>query len=397
MATFKYKYATKVGTREGELEAETIEAAKAILSRQKINFTSLKPKGKDIVLFGGGPSTKDIVIFTRQFATMIAAGLPLVQCLNILANATENKIFGKAIADIRQRVESGDTFADALRKHPKVFDNLYTNMIEAGEVGGILDKILLRLAEYMEKAMSLKGKIKSAMVYPAAIVTVAVAVVIFLLVFVIPMFGQMFADFGKELPLPTQVVLGASDFVIERWYLVFVAPVVAVVAFIQFRKTEKGLLLTDRMFIRLPVLGELIQKVAVAKFTRTMGTLISSGVPIIEGLEITARTAGQKVVELAVLGVIDDIKQGKGLSEPLKEQGVFPAMVVQMIEVGEQTGALDAMMNKIADFYDEEVDTAVEGLTSLLEPALMVFLGVVVGFVVIAMYMPIFQLGDVVG
>ena len=397
MATFKYKYATKVGTREGELEAETIEAAKAILSRQKINFTSLKPKGKDIVLFGGGPSTKDIVIFTRQFATMIAAGLPLVQCLNILANATENKIFGKAIADIRQRVESGDTFADALRKHPKVFDNLYTNMIEAGEVGGILDKILLRLAEYMEKAMSLKGKIKSAMVYPAAIVTVAVAVVIFLLVFVIPMFGQMFADFGKELPLPTQVVLGASNFVIERWYLVFVAPVVAVVAFIQFRKTEKGLLLTDRMFIRLPVLGELIQKVAVAKFTRTMGTLISSGVPIIEGLEITARTAGQKVVELAVLGVIDDIKQGKGLSEPLKEQGVFPAMVVQMIEVGEQTGALDAMMNKIADFYDEEVDTAVEGLTSLLEPALMVFLGVVVGFVVIAMYMPIFQLGDVVG
>lgn len=397
MPSFKYKYATKVGTREGEIEADTIEAAKAILSRQKINFTSIKPKGKDIVLFGGGPTAKDIVIFTRQFATMIAAGLPLVQCLNILAGATENKMFGKAISDIRQRVESGDTFADALRKHPKVFDNLYTNMIEAGETGGILDKILLRLADYMEKAMALKGKIKSAMVYPAAIVTVAVAVVIFLLVFVIPMFGQMFADFGKELPMPTQVVLGASNFVIERWYLVFVAPIAAVYAFVQFRKTEKGLIMTDRMFIRLPVLGELIQKVAVAKFTRTMGTLISSGVPIIEGLEITARTAGQKVIELAVLGVIDDIKQGKGLSEPLKEQGVFPTMVVQMIEVGEQTGALDAMMNKIADFYDEEVDTAVEGLTSLLEPALMVFLGVVVGFVVIAMYMPIFQLGDVVG
>ncbi|MBI4828192.1 MAG: type II secretion system F family protein [Nitrospinae bacterium] len=352
MPSFKYKYATKVGTREGEIEADTIEAAKAILSRQKINFTSIKPKGKDIVLFGGGPTAKDIVIFTRQFATMIAAGLPLVQCLNILAGATENKMFGKAITDIRQRVETGDTFADALRKHPKVFDNLYTNMIEAGETGGILDKILLRLADYMEKAMALKGKIKSAMVYPAAIVTVAVAVVIFLL---------------------------------------------AVYAFVQFRKTEKGLIMTDRIFIRLPVLGELIQKVAVAKFTRTMGTLISSGVPIIEGLEITARTAGQKVIELAVLGVIDDIKQGKGLSEPLKEQGVFPTMVVQMIEVGEQTGALDAMMNKIADFYDEEVDTAVEGLTSLLEPALMVFLGVVVGFVVIAMYMPIFQLGDVVG
>ncbi len=225
----------------------------------------------------------------------------------------------------------------------------------------------------------------------------AVAVVIFLLVFVIPMFGTMFSDFGQALPWPTQVVLGASNFVIERWYLVFVLPVVLFVAYVQFRQTDKGRLITDKIYIRLPVLGPLIQKIAVAKFTRTMGTLISSGVPIIEGLEITAKTAGQKVIELAVLEVIDDIKQGKGLSDPLKDQGVFPSMVVQMIEVGEQTGALDAMMNKIADFYDEEVDTAVEGLTSLLEPALMVFLGIVVGFVVVAMYMPIFKLGDVVG
>jgi len=397
MPVFKYKIKTKVGTREAEIEADDIETAKKILTRQHINFVSLKLKPKDIVLFGGGPTQKDVVIFTRQFATMIGAGLPLVQCLSILAGSVENRIFGAAINDIKSKVESGETFADALRKHPKVFDPLYTNMIEAGEVGGILDTIMIRLAEYSEKAMALKGKIKAAMVYPSAIVTVAVAVVIFLLVFVIPMFGTMFSDFGQALPWPTQIVLGASNFVIERWYLVFVLPVVLFVAYIQFRKTEKGLLITDRIYIRLPVLGPLIQKIAVAKFTRTMGTLISSGVPIIEGLEITAKTAGQKVIELAVLEVIDDIKQGKGLSDPLKDQGVFPSMVVQMIEVGEQTGALDAMMNKIADFYDEEVDTAVEGLTSLLEPALMVFLGIVVGFVVVAMYMPIFKLGDVVG
>ncbi|HEB73448.1 MAG TPA: type II secretion system F family protein [Nitrospirae bacterium] len=397
MPVFKYKIKTKVGTREAEIEADDIETAKKILTRQRINFVSLKLKPKDIVLFGGGPTQKDVVIFTRQFATMIGAGLPLVQCLSILGGSVENRIFGATISDIKSKVESGETFADALRKHPKVFDPLYTNMIEAGEVGGILDTIMIRLAEYSEKAMALKGKIKAAMVYPSAIVTVAVAVVIFLLVFVIPMFGTMFSDFGQALPWPTQVVLGASNFVIERWYLVFVLPVVLFVAYVQFRQTDKGRLITDKIYIRLPVLGPLIQKIAVAKFTRTMGTLISSGVPIIEGLEITAKTAGQKVIELAVLEVIDDIKQGKGLSDPLKDQGVFPSMVVQMIEVGEQTGALDAMMNKIADFYDEEVDTAVEGLTSLLEPALMVFLGIVVGFVVVAMYMPIFKLGDVVG
>jgi len=397
MPLFKYKFQTKMGTQEGEIEAESLEAARTILTRQHIRFKSLKPKGKDIVLFGGGPSQKDVVIFTRQFATMIGAGLPLVQCLSILATSADNKIFSKTILDIKSKVEAGETFADALRKHPKVFDALYTNMIEAGEVGGILDKILTRLADYMEKAMALKGKIKSAMVYPMAIVTVAVAVVIFLLVFVIPMFGQMFSDFGQELPWPTQLVLTLSDFVITYWYIVFVLPVVLFIAFRQFRKTERGAIVTDKIFIRLPIVGPLIQKVAVAKFTRTMGTLISSGVPIIEGLNITARTAGQKVIESAVIEIIDDIKQGRGLSEPLKEQGVFPPMVVQMIEVGEQTGALDAMMNKIADFYDEEVDTAVEGLTSLLEPALMVFLGVVVGFVVVAMYMPIFKLGDVVG
>jgi len=389
MPSFQYKYETKLGTKKGELEAENLKQAEAILNRQRINYSKLKARPKDIVLFGGGPTQKDLVIFTRQFATMIGAGLPLVQCLQILGGSVENRTFASAINDVRVRIEGGDTFADALRKHPKIFDELYTNMIEAGEVGGILDKILLRVA--------LKAKVKSAMMYPAIIVTVAVAVIIFLLVFVIPMFGKMFSDFGKALPWPTQVVLNASNFIITNWYVVFLAPVALFMTISYIRKTEKGLIITDKIIIKTPVFGTLIQKVAVAKFTRTMGTLISSGVPIIEGLNITARTAGQKVIELAVLGVIDDIKQGKGLSGPLKEQGVFPTMVVQMIEVGEQTGALDEMMNRIADFYDQEVDTAVDGLTSMLEPMLMVFLGVVVGFVVVAMYMPIFKMGDVVG
>jgi type IV pilus assembly protein PilC len=396
MPVFQYKFETKLGSKIAEIEAENLEAAKAVLARQKVKVTSIKAKGKDITLFESGPSAKDVVIFTRQFATMISAGLPLVQCLSILGNSVENKGFARILLDVKAKVETGETFADALRKHPKVFDQLFTNMIEAGEVGGILDKILERLADYNEKAMALKGKVKAAMVYPAIIMTVAVSVVIFLLVFVIPMFGKMFGDSGMALPWPTQIVLSASNFVIGYWYIVFVSPVILVGGFIYIRKTEKGNEVTDRIFIRIPVLGVLIQKVAVAKFTRTMGTLIASGVPIIEGLNITAKTAGQKVIEGAVLAIIDDIKQGKGLAEPLKEQGVFPSMVVQMIEVGEQTGALDAMMNKIADFYDSEVDTAVEGLTSMLEPMLMVFLGVVVGFVVIAMYMPIFKMGDVV-
>lgn len=397
MPVFQYKFETKLGSKTAEIEAENLEAAKAVLARQKVKVKSITPKGKEITLFESGPKAKDVVIFTRQFATMISAGLPLVQCLSILGNSVDNKSFARILLDIKSKVETGETFADALRKHPKVFDQLFTNMIEAGEVGGILDKILERLADYMEKAMALKARVKSAMVYPAIIMTVAIAVVIFLLVFVIPMFGKMFEGAGAALPWPTQVVLNASDFVIGYWYVVFLIPPALIGTFIYIRKTDKGLEVTDRLFIKLPVLGVLIQKVAVAKFTRTMGTLIASGVPIIEGLNITAKTAGQKVIEGAVLSIIDDIKQGKGLAEPLKEQGVFPSMVVQMIEVGEQTGALDAMMNKIADFYDQEVDTAVEGLTSMLEPMLMVFLGVVVGFVVIAMYMPIFKMGETVG
>jgi len=396
MAEFKYKFKTKTGIQKGELEAETIEKAEQFLRRLKINFTSLKKKGKGVSFGADKPTQKDVVIFTRQFATMIGAGLPLVQCLNILSTQTVNKIFGRAITDIRQRVESGDTFADALRKHPDIFDTLYSNMVEAGETGGILDIILIRLAGYIEKALALRAKVKSAMVYPTAIISVAILVITFLLIFVIPVFDEMFSDFGKALPAPTQLLINFSHFTKSNILYFIAAFIVFVYAFKRFYGTKKGQLIVDRLMLKAPVFGVLIQKVAVAKFTRTMGTLIGSGVPIIGGLDITARTSGNAVIEKSVLEVIDDIKQGKGLSEPLKEQGVFPPMVVQMIQVGEETGALDDMMVKIADYYDEEVNTAVSGLTALLEPMLMVFLGVVVGYVVVAMYLPIFQLASVI-
>ncbi|MFW2331901.1 MAG: type II secretion system F family protein [Nitrospinota bacterium] len=396
MPDFKYTYETKLGVKSGVIEADDVETATAILRRQKIHVKTIKKASQGVSLFGGGPTAKDISIFTRQFATMIASGLPLVQCLNILAESSENKSFAKALNDIRKRVETGETFADSLRKHPKIFDHLYTNMVEAGEVGGILDTIMRKLAEYNEKALALKAKVKSAMIYPAIIVLVAVTVVSFLMIFVIPTFAGIFQDFGSELPAVTQLALNISNVFVTFWYLILAIPVGLIFGIKYARKTEKGMYVTDRLLFTAPVIGPLLKKVAVAKFTRTMGTLTASGVPIIDGLNITARTAGNKVIEYAVVEVIADIKQGKGLAEPLREQGVFPMMVIQMIEVGEQTGALDTMMEKIADFYDEEVDTAVAGLTSMLEPLLMVFLGVVVGFIVIAMYMPIFKMGDAI-
>lgn len=402
MPVFAYSGRTRGGQLiTGKMEAPNRDAVAAALRRQHILPTSIRAKAKAIEFripgLGGRVKDKDIAVFTRQFATMIDAGLPLVQCLEILASQNENKLFRKTLHDIRADVEGGSTFAAALKRHPKVFNDLYTNMVEAGEAGGILDTILNRLANYIEKAMALKKKIKSAMIYPSTIVTVAIVVVIFLLLFVIPTFKSMFEGFGATLPLPTRVILELSRLVRQYFLFGFVA-VIGLVAGIRFYyKTERGKKLIDFLLLRAPVFGMLIRKIAVAKFTRTLGTLVASGVAILDGLEITARTTGNKVVEEAVMKTRASIAEGKTIAEPLKDSGVFPPMVVQMISVGEQTGALDAMLSKIADFYDEEVDTAVANLTSLLEPMLMVFLGVVIGGVVIAMYLPIFRLVTVVG
>jgi type IV pilus assembly protein PilC len=383
------------------MEASNREAVVAQLRRQQIMATSVKAKAKELQIripgFGGKVGDRELAIFTRQFATMIDAGLPLIQCLDILTQQQDNKTLKKTLQDVRTDVEGGSTFAAALKKHPRVFTPLYTNMVEAGEAGGILDTILNRLAAYIEKAIALKKKVKSAMIYPSTIITVAIVVVIFLLVFVIPTFQQMFAGFGVALPLPTVIVLEASR-IAQANILYLVGGLVALIVGVRmYYQTTGGRKTIDKLLLKLPVFGPLIRKVAVAKFTRTLGTLISSGVAILEGLDITARTAGNKVVEEAIVKARTTIAQGKTIAEPLKASGVFPPMVVQMIAVGEQTGALDAMLAKIADFYDEEVDTAVAGLTALLEPLLMIFLGVVIGGLVIAMYLPIFKLISVVG
>ncbi len=401
MSVFKYTGKTRSGTvQKGEIEANDRTAAVAVLRQRQVLVTSIRPRPKDIELklpgFGGKVKEKDIVIFTRQLATMIDAGLPLVQCLDILSRQSLNKQFATTIGKIKTDVESGDTFADALRKHPKVFTDFFTNMVEAGEAGGILDTILARLAVYMEKVRALKGRVKSAMVYPAAIVSIAILVIVFLMIFVIPVFAEMFESFGGTLPAPTRLIMSLSDF--TRRYILYAVPVVVagIYLFKRFYRTDRGKRLVDSFMLKTPVFGPLIQKVAVAKFTRTLGTLVSSGVPIIDGLQITARTAGNKVVEDAVLMIIGSIKEGQTIAEPLSKQNIFPPMVVQMIEVGESSGALDMMLNKIADFYDEEVDTAVAGLTSLMEPALMVFLGTTIGFVVVAMYLPIFKMAGTI-
>ncbi len=397
MAVFAFSGRTRTGqVINGEMEAPNREAVVAQLRRQQVLATSIKPKARDIQIsipgFGAKANEKDLAIITRQLATMIDAGLPLVQCLDILAQQQEKKFLKSTLQDIRQDVEGGSTFSAALKKHPKVFSGLYTNMVEAGEAGGILDTILNRLAAYIEKAMTLKKRVKTAMFYPATIVSVALVVVTFLLMYVIPTFEQLFAGFGASLPLPTVIVLGLSRFV--QAYILFIIGglVGTVVGLRMYYRTEGGKRAIDGLLLRLPIFGTLIRKVAVAKFTRTLGTLVSSGVGILDGLDITARTAGNKVVEDAILKARTTIAQGKTIAEPLQASKVFPPMVTQMIAVGEQTGALDRMLNKIADFYDEEVDSSVAGLTSLLEPLLVIFLGVIIGGVVIAMYLPIFKL-----
>ena len=401
MPVYRWSGVNRAGKKvKGEMEAPDEEAVRLVLRRQRIEPTKVKQAPKDIfenVSFLKPKITeKDIVLFTRQFATMIDAGLPLVQCLDILANQTDNRTFKQMLKQIKSDVESGSTFADALKKHPKTFDELFVNLIAAGEVGGILDTILNRLAAYIEKAMKLKKKVKGAMVYPSVVLVVAVAVVAVLLLFVIPIFKKMFEDMGGGLPAPTQIVIDISEWV-QSYILFIVAVVVAFfIAFNRFYATRKGRALMDDLILRVPVIGDLIRKVAVARFTRTLGTMIQSGVPLLDGLDIVARTAGNKTVEAAILKTRASIAEGRTIADPLSESGVFPSMVVQMIAVGESTGALVAMLTKIADFYDEEVDAAVEALTSLIEPFLMIFLGGTIGGLVIAMYLPIFKLAGTV-
>lgn len=396
---FEWSGKTSRGAVEsGEISANSKEEVIAQLRKRDIIPTVVRPKGKALSRFGalgmgGKVKDKDIVVFTRQFSTMIDAGLPLVQALDILSTQVENKAFGKTLSMIKNDVEAGSTYADALKKYPKTFTDLYANMVAAGESGGILDTILNRLAAYIEKAMKLKKKVKGAMVYPAVVTSVAVIVIAVIMIFVVPTFAKMFTQMGGTLPGPTRLVMAMSSFMAGIGGLITGIVIVAFfVGLAQIRKTEKGRKTTDAIAMKLPIFGILIKKVAVAKFTRTLGTLVSSGVPILDGLEITAKTAGNKVIEYAVMDVRQAVSEGKTLAEPLMKAKVFPPMVTHMISVGEATGALDAMLSKIADFYDDEVDNAVNNLTAMMEPMLMVFLGGAVGFIVIAMYLPIFKL-----
>jgi type IV pilus assembly protein PilC len=387
--------------QKGELEAPNEEAVRAHLNRVRIIPNKIKKKPKDLLenvaFLQPKVKEKDIIIFARQFSTMIDAGLPIIQCLDILQSQQENATFKKMIKEIKDSVEGGNTLADSLKRYPKHFDNLFVNMISAGEAGGILDVILKRLAGYLEKAARLKRKVKGAMVYPAITIFVAVVVVAVILVFVIPVFQKMFNDAGTSLPAPTLVVIAISDFVKSKIHWILIALVLFAIAFVKYYKTEKGRLTIDALALKTPVFGILIRKVAVAKFTRTMGTMLASGVAILEALDIVARTAGNKVVENAIYNVRSGIAEGRTMADPLQASGVFPAMVCQMIAVGESTGALDAMLEKIADFYDEEVDQAVENLTAMIEPMMIVFLGVVVGGLVVSMYLPIFNLAGAIG
>ena len=378
----------------GEITAATKEEVIAALRKRNITATVVLEKPKKAGMsFGGKVKDKDIVVFTRQFATMIDAGLPLVQALDILSTQVENKSFAKTLGQVKVDVESGSTYADGLKRHPRVFSELYVNMVAAGEAGGILDTILNRLAAYIEKAMKLKKKVKGAMVYPAVVTSIAVMVIAVIMIFVVPTFSKMFVTLGGTLPLPTRIVIDMSHFIGGIGGLMTAGLITAFVIFIvQFRRTEKGKKTTDTILLKLPIFGPLINKVAVAKFTRTLGTLVSSGVPILDGLEITAKTSGNKVVEYAIMDVRKGVVGGKTLAEPITKAKVFPPMVTHMIAVGESTGALDAMLGKIADFYDDEVDAAVSNLTAMMEPMLMVFLGGAVGFIVVAMYLPIFKL-----
>jgi type IV pilus assembly protein PilC len=402
MPTFAYTGRTRAGeTVSGERVADSLDAATAALRREQINVTRIAPakgkegaakKDKPIGKSGKKASAKNLAVFTRQFSVMIDAGLPLVQCLDILGSQEEDKNFAFVISETRKDVESGASLADAMRKHPKTFDPLFTNMIAAGEAGGILDTILKRLATYIEKAVKLAGQVKSAMIYPIAVIVIAGVVVGVILWKVIPTFAQLFSGLGADLPLPTRIVIALSDNLVRFFPFIAVGGAAAAYGFKTYYATEKGRRVIDAITLKLPILGNIMRKIAVARFCRTLSTLISSGVPILDGLEITAKTAGNAIVEDAIMVTRTSIERGETIAAPLKDTKVFPSMVTQMIGVGEATGALDTMLAKIADFYEEEVDTAVAGLLTLLEPIMIALLGGVVGGIVIAMYLPIFDL-----
>ncbi|HEX8692947.1 MAG TPA: type II secretion system F family protein [Longimicrobium sp.] len=394
MPTFAYSARATTGEiLNGEIELPTRDEVVGYLVRQRLRPISVNAKAKELSLqIGTGVKTREVVIFTRQFATMINAGLPLVQSLSILAEQTENKAFRKIIEQVLQDIQAGQTLADAMRKHPKIYTELYVNMVAAGEAGGILDTILLRLAVFLEKNDALIRKIKGAMTYPAVMLFVVIGCTTVLLWKVVPVFAEMFAGAGLELPAPTRVVLAISNFLQSYIWLMILGMIAGVFALRQYYKTDQGQLQIDRLLLRLPVLGNLFRKSAVSRFTRTLGTLVSSGVSILEGLQITARTAGNRVVHDAVMKSRASIAGGATIADPLKASGVFPPMVVQMINVGEQTGGLDEMLSKIADFYDDEVDAAVSALTSILEPIMIVVMGIVIGGIVVAMYLPMFDM-----
>jgi type IV pilus assembly protein PilC len=402
MPIFIWEGATKKNeVKKGEMEAADEVTVRNLLRRQGFKSIEVKKKPKDLVEYlpflKGKIKEKNVVVFCRIFSTMINAGLPLIQCLDLLAQQEQNKAFSKIIRSIKEDIEGGTSLTNALKKYPKIFDDLFVNLIAAGEAGGILDVILERLSSYMEKAMKLKSRVKGAMTYPAAVLVISISVVALLLLKVIPVFKKMFESMGGQLPGPTQFLITTSEFTQHYFLYIIVVIVVISMAFARFYKTDKGRWIVDSLVLKIPIFGELLKKVAVAKFSRTLSTMMSSGVPILEGLAIVSKTSGNVVVENALLKTRQSISEGRSIAEPLEETGIFPPMVVQMISVGEATGALDSMLNKIAIFYDDEVDVAVDAMTALLEPIMMVFLGGVVGGMIIAMYLPIFKLASVVG
>ena len=396
MPVYTFRGTNRTGSVvSGERVAANKTELAAMLRRDQINVSKMSEKGREfnIPTFGTGVDAKELAVFTRQFSVMIDAGLPLVQCLEILANQQENKTFQKVLTGVRASVEGGATLSASLKQYDKVFDALYYNMVDAGETGGILDTILQRLATYIEKNVKLKRAVRSALIYPTAVISIAALVIALLLWKVVPIFVTLFNGLGAELPLPTRIVIGLSQF-IGSWYgfLIFAAFVGTLVAIAWWYKTPQGRIAIDTLMLKIPIIGMLLRKIAVARFTRTLGTLISSGVPILEGLDITARTAGNAVIERAITNTRKAVEAGRSLVDPLKESDVFPGMVTQMIGVGEQTGAMDAMLQKIADFYEDEVDVAVKDMLTLLEPAMILFLGVVVGGIVVSLYLPLFSL-----